>query len=126
MQLEDNKKIDKMITLPRGIFAYRRKNTILLINKEIVNETIEFCYNLPSNGFIKVKELNLVLETQTMNIDRYKSMKLDKKSKGFDFDKVKGGIVVRSRKEGDKIKLSAGSKKIKDLFIDLKIPREER
>lgn len=126
MQLEDNKKIDKMITLPRGIFAYRRKNTILLINKEIVNETIEFCYNLPSNGFIKVKELNLVLETQTMNIDRYKSMKLDKKSKGFDFDKVKGGIVVRSRKEGDKIKLSAGSKKVKDLFIDLKIPREER
>lgn len=126
MQLEDNKKIDKMITLPRGIFAYRRKNTILLTNKEIVNETIEFCYNLPSNGFIKVKELNLVLETQTMNIDRYKSMKLDKKSKGFDFGKVKGGIVVRSRNEGDKIKLSAGSKKIKDLFIDLKIPREER
>lgn len=126
MQLEDNKKVDKVITLPRGIFAYRRKNTILLTNKEIVNETIEFCYNLPSNGFIKVKELNLVLETQTMNIDRYKSMKLDKKSKGFDFDKVKGGIVVRSRKEGDKIKLSAGSKKIKDLFIDLKIPREER
>ncbi|WP_195940724.1 tRNA lysidine(34) synthetase TilS [Romboutsia sp. 1001713B170131_170501_G6] len=126
MQLEDNKKIDKMITLPRGIFAYRRKNTILLTNKEIVNETIEFCYNLPSNGFIKVKELNLVLETQTMNIDRYKSMKLDKKSKAFDFGKVKGGIVVRSRHEGDKIKLSAGSKKIKDLFIDLKIPREER
>lgn len=126
MQLEDNKKLDKMITLPRGIFAYRRKNTILLTNKEIVNETIEFCYNLPSNGFIKVKELNLVLETQTMNIDRYKSMKLDKKSKAFDFGKVKGGIVVRSRNEGDKIKLSAGSKKIKDLFIDLKIPREER
>ena len=36
-------------------------------------------------------------------------------------------MVVRSRQQGDKIKLAGGSKKkIKDLFIDLKIPREER
>ena len=53
-------------------------------------------------------------------------MKVDKSSKGFDFDKFKGGIVVKSRKSGDKIKLAGGSKKIKDLFIDLKIPREDR
>lgn len=126
IELENENKVDKMITLPRGIFAYRRKNTILLTNKEIVNETIEFCYNLPSDGFVKIRELNLVLETKILNIDRYKSMKLDKNSKAFDFGKVKGGIVVRSRRQGDKIKLSGGSKKIKDLFIDLKIPREER
>ena len=126
MELECESKINKMLTLPRGIFAYRRKNIIILTTKEIVSEEIDFCYNIPSNGFIKVKELNLILETQTMNIDRYKSIKLDKTSKGFDFDKVKGGIVVRSRRQGDKVKLAAGSKKIKDLFIDLKIPREDR
>lgn len=126
IELENENKINKMINLPRGIFAYRRKNIIILTTKEIVSEDIEFCYNIPSNGFIKIKELNLVLETQTMSIDRYKSIKVDKTSKGFDFSKVKGGIVVRSRKQGDKIKLAAGSKKIKDLFIDLKIPREDR
>lgn len=126
IELESDKKLDKMITLPRGIFAYRKKDTILLTNKEIVNETIEFCYNLPSDGFVKIKELGLILETQIISIDRFKSMKLDKKCKAFDFNKIKGGIVVRSRKEGDKIKLSVGSKKVKDLFIDLKIPRDER
>ena len=126
MELEDEIKINKMITLPRGIFAYRRKNIIRLTTKEIVIKEIDFCYNIPSNGFIKIKDLNLVLETQTMSIDRYKSIKVDKTSKGFDFNKVKGGIVVRSRKQGDKIKLAAGSKKIKELFIDLKIPREDR
>ncbi|MGL4914595.1 MAG: tRNA lysidine(34) synthetase TilS [Romboutsia sp.] len=126
MELENESKINKMLTLPRGIFAYRRKNIIILTTKEIVSEDMDFCYNIPSNGFIKIKELNLILETQTMSIDRYKSIKLDKTSKGFDFDKVKGGIVVRSRKQGDKVKLVAGSKKIKDLFIDLKIPREDR
>lgn len=126
IELECESKLNKMLNLPRGIFAYRRKNIIILTTKEIVSEEIDFCYNIPSNGFIKIKELNLVLETQKMSIDRYKSIKLDKTSKGFDLDKIKGGIVVRSRKQGDKIKLAGGSKKVKDLFIDLKIPREDR
>ena len=126
MSLEDNSKVNKMLTLPRNIFVYRKKDSIILTNEEIVNEEIEFYYNVPSNGFIKIKELKQIIETQVMSIDRYKSMKLDNSSKGFDFNKVKGGIVIRSRRQGDKIKLDRGSKKVKDLFIDLKIPREER
>ncbi|MCU5874301.1 tRNA lysidine(34) synthetase TilS [Clostridioides difficile] len=126
LSLEDNSKVNKMLTLPRNIFVYRKKDSIILTNEEIVNEEIEFYYNVPSNGFIKIKELKQIIETQVMSIDRYKSMKLDNSSKGFDFNKVKGGIVIRSRRQGDKIKLAMGSKKVKDLFIDLKIPREER
>ncbi|HBF8744085.1 TPA: tRNA lysidine(34) synthetase TilS [Clostridioides difficile] len=126
MSLEDNSKVNKMLTLPRNIFVYRKKDSIILTDEEIVSEEIEFYYNIPSNGFIKIKELKQIIETQVMSIDRYKSMKLDNSSKGFDFNKVKGGIVIRSRRQGDKIKLAMGSKKVKDLFIDLKIPREER
>ncbi|HSQ33908.1 MAG TPA: tRNA lysidine(34) synthetase TilS, partial [Peptostreptococcaceae bacterium] len=39
-----------------------------------------------------------------------------------------GGIVIRNRKPGDKIRISGlgGSKKIKDLLIDLKVPKEQR
>ena len=47
-----------------------------------------------------------------MTIDRYKSGKVGKMSRGFDFNKIKGGIVVRNRQQGDKIKLVGGSKKI--------------
>ncbi|MCC0696739.1 tRNA lysidine(34) synthetase TilS [Clostridioides sp. ES-S-0048-02] len=126
MSLESDSKVNKMITLPRNIFVYRKKDSIILTNEEIISEEIEFYYNIPSNGFIKIKELKQIIETQVMSIDRYKSMKLDNSSKGFDFNKVKGGIVIRSRRQGDKIKLAMGSKKVKDLFIDLKIPREER
>lgn len=126
MSLESDSKVNKMLTLPRNIFVYRKKDSIILTNEEIVNEEIEFYYNVPSNGFIKIKELKQIIETQVISIDRYKSMKLDNSSKGFDFNKVKGGIVIRSRRQGDKIKLAMGSKKVKDLFIDLKIPREER
>lgn len=126
IELENENKINKKITLPRGIFAYRKQSVILLTTKEIINEEIEFCYNIPSNGFVKIKELGLIIETQRMPIDRYRSLRADKDSKGFDFNKLKGGILVRNRKQGDKIKLAGGTKKLKDLFIDLKIPREDR
>lgn len=126
MELQSDSKINKMLTLPRGIFVYRKQDSIILTTVEIVNEEIEFCYNIPSNGFVKIKEANIIIETQTMTIDRYKSGKVDKMSRGFDFNKTKGGMVIRSRQQGDKIKLAGGTKKLKDLFIDLKIPREER
>ena len=126
IELEDESKIDKVINLPRGIYVYRKKNSIILTNKEIVIEEIEFCYNIPSNGFIKVKEIGTIIETQVVSINKYKRSKSDKSCNWFDFNKIKGGIVVRSRRSGDKIKLSGGSKKIKDLFIDIKIPKEDR
>ncbi len=41
---------------------------------------------------------------------------------------IKLPLYVRNRKNGDKIKIKGmlGSKKIKDIFIDEKIPMEER
>ena len=126
LEFESESKINKMLTLPRGVFVYRKQDCITLTTTEIVTEEIDFLYNIPNNGFVKIKETNIIIETQTMTIDRYKSGKVDKMSKGFDLNKIKGGMVVRSRQQGDKIKLAGGSKKIKDLFIDLKIPREER
>ena len=48
--------------------------------------------------------------------------------KHFDFDKINGNIIIRYRKDGDKIIPLGlnGSKKIKDIFIDMKIPKEKR
>ena len=126
MELENENKLDKKIVLPRGLFVYRKKDKLLFTTKEIVFEEIEFSYELPKNGFVKINEANIIIETEVMTISRYKALKKDKSLKWFDCNKIKGGIVVRSRKSGDKIKLSMGSKKLKQLFIDLKIPKEER
>ena len=35
-------------------------------------------------------------------------------------------LTVRNRRDGDKVKISNGTKKVKDLFIDKKVPLEER
>ena len=44
----------------------------------------------------------------------------------FDFDKIQGKAVIRSRKEGDKADIHGGTKTLKKLFIEEKIPAEER
>ena len=45
----------------------------------------------------------------------------------LDGDKLPEGCVLRTRKEGDVFqKFGSGTKKLKDYFIDEKIPRRER
>jgi tRNA(Ile)-lysidine synthase len=46
----------------------------------------------------------------------------------FDYDKLCGGINLRNRQPGDRIRPygSSGEKKLKEYFIDKKIPRENR
>ena len=48
--------------------------------------------------------------------------------KYFNFDKIQKDIIIRTRKDGDKIIPlgMTGSKKIKDIFINMKIPKEQR
>ena len=44
----------------------------------------------------------------------------------FDFDKIQGNAVFRSRTEGDKADIHGGTKTLKKLFIEEKIPAEKR
>lgn len=49
-------------------------------------------------------------------------------TKWFDYDKIKNGFELRTRKTGDRIQIlpDHGTKKLKDYMIDAKIPREIR
>lgn len=47
-------------------------------------------------------------------------------TKWLDYDKIKDGAVWRTRRSGDRISIKGGSKKLKELFIEEKIPHEER
>lgn len=43
-----------------------------------------------------------------------------------DYDRLPGPVRVRSRRAGDRLRLAGGTKKLKDFFIDRKLPREAR
>ena len=43
-----------------------------------------------------------------------------------DYRKLRSGIFIRGRREGDKISCAGGTKKLKELFIDTKLRQEQR
>ena len=49
-------------------------------------------------------------------------------AKWLDYDKITGDILIRTRRPGDRIVINknGGTKKLKDLFIDEKVPAEQR
>ncbi len=47
-------------------------------------------------------------------------------TKWMDYDKIIEPLVWRTRRQGDRISIKGGSRKLKDLFIDERIPRDER
>ena len=78
---------------------------------------------LPDSGEAPLKELELEIfpwENQQILEKTY--------TKWFDYDKIKSSLEIRHRKPGDFLTIAdtGGRKKLKDYFIDCKIPREER
>ena len=57
----------------------------------------------------------------------WKEIPKKKYTKWFDYDKIKDNLCVRSRRAGDYFRLEDGrTKKLKQYFIDEKIPKEQR
>lgn len=117
----------KSIMLPKEIIALNNYGDIH-IGKEkafVINKD-DRSYNLSMGKNSLDCGLDVTLEV----IDNDESLILDddKYTKYFDYSKIDGTILLRYRKQGDKfLPLGMkGRKKIKDLFIDLKIPREKR
>lgn len=117
MNLINSKKSNSTVYLPLNIKAIKNYNEIT-IQKEIEDvtsyelELIDFAY-LP-NG----KTIEIVKECDTNGNDVCRLAK----------DEIKFPLYIRTRKFGDKISLKGtnGHKKIKDIFIDAKIPIKQR
>lgn len=81
---------------------------------------IKFSYKITSLGTYPVKELGCLVE---ITEGSGKIPQDDKNSIYLDADAVKCNFVLRSKNDGDKMHLAkCGTKKIKDIFIDAKIP----
>lgn len=125
-----SRQVGKYVQLPYGIIAEREYDNIVIYykNNEIrENSPIEpVLLKIPGKTLIKSN--NIRIDTEVFEYK--KGMQIPKNSciKWFDYDKIKNAVVVRSRKEGDYlcINSSGGIKKLKDYFIDAKIPRKSR
>lgn len=117
-------KTGKKINLTEG-FTIAISYDNLIINKT-VEKVPSFEYNIILNRLNNIKEVNkslflTVTDKKEVNIK-------DKNIISLDYDLIKGKLIARNRRAGDSMIPCgmSGSKKIKDIFIDMKIPTEER
>ena len=118
----------KMIMLPNRICVRNNYGSVIICkNKEKAVEETHSKYIL-NNGINELKDINLKVTLELINDSVGAISDRETFIKYFDYDKIKGDILIRYRKEGDRFTPLGmkGSKKLKDLFIDLKIPRDER
>ena len=117
--------------LPDGI-KVRREYGKLIFYKSGRQKTIKkFKYSLKIPGITMMPEAGLRVEASLANKGSrglIKKKTKDSNIKLFDYDKLKFPLLVRNRLPGDRIRPLGmkGKKKLKDIFIDQKIPLLQR
>ena len=97
---------------PQGV-VLRRSYDLLL--KEEENKPLETLY-LPEEGVLELPGMRLTVEPATQIVQTQEVWTVA----------PVGKLIVRCRREGDAIHLPGGTKSLKKLFIDRKIPAQQR
>lgn len=118
-----NNTTGKSISLPYGLKAERSYNNLCIFKPQVHKDYI---YKITLGSFMYIKEFDIYISCQQKKL-LSKDGFTNTCTKVFNYDKITSDIILRNRKPGDKINLkSIGNKKIKDYFINKKIPRNER
>lgn len=123
-----NAQTGKEIHLPLGVCVQKEYNLVKLFCESTdknADKTSGYCYNIGSNDILWIKEAHIFVKVwvsegknEIKSINRY--------TKAFDYDKINLQLSLRSRRAGDVLRLKGGTKKLKDFFIDEKVPRAQR
>lgn len=119
----------KRVNLPHSLIAervYEDVHFYKVDKNELVNSAEEWCIPVDlEKGEVVIPGGKIVFRFQ-----KYKNgVKIpdNRYTKWFDYDKIRDTLVLRNRRNGDTINLNGcGDKKLKDFFIDQKIPRDQR
>ena len=128
ISLINGDKPNAVLALPNG-FQFRRAYQELIF-EETPDETIDFAYPLNVPGKTFIRTLNTEITAYLYDISAGNSPALPDGTLAamFDYREAQLPLIVRNRRQGDKFQPYGmkGSKKIKDFFIDAKVPRSER
>lgn len=128
LDLIQNPKKEARINIPKGIIADKRGSYLYITRKEVKTEIIEYEMEIPVNRSVIIQELGIKVEAQRISKEKSKMFSTGNSTKSFDVDKISGKLKIRNRRNGDKIKPLGlgGTKKVKDILIDSKVPLENR
>ena len=126
------KQTGRSISFPCGITGERTYDGVVLKNRQEMSGEIsgtEDAWILPPEGILKISFLGYEIHTRLLE-NNLQNEEIPKKiyTKWLDYDKIKGTMLLRTRREKDFLIISpeGGRKKLKKFFIDEKIPGPER
>lgn len=119
---------NKRVDLPKDIYAENVYGDIIIRKKEYIKN------KLSNELILNKKDIlhnEVIFDEYILNFDVVNNKDIKQENnefiKKFDYDKI-NNVTIRYRKDGDRITPLGmkGSKKLKDIFIDMKIPKEKR
>lgn len=117
------KQTGKKLNLPDNLYVYKQYNNLIITKINFLeknNPMYNYKIELDKQIYIKEINKNLLLSKNIINIST-KDYTIT-----LNYDKIKDSLFIRQRNAGDKIYLNNMTKKLKNIFIDLKIPSNER
>ncbi len=120
-----------VVHLPGHLRVEKSYDELLFYMSDITGEK-PFCYKVVIPGMTDLIDSSAKLKAQVLQkhlcTEDYKKKTQKSLTQLFDYDKVIGGIYIRTREKGDVFNpfKSPGTKKLKDYFIDNKFSRNER
>lgn len=115
------------INLPGTLRVHREYDRVVFSLGNSKETHTPFLYPLPIPGRVYIPEIDRTFITTVIKGD-FDSHDLTPHQILLDPQRIKGQLFIRNRRPGDRIRIigMSGSKKIKDLFIDEKIPKLQR
>jgi tRNA(Ile)-lysidine synthase len=92
-------------------------------------DSFDISLAVPGTTFVPELQASVSAFLETVeNVDNGRDLGYNALVQFFDYDRLRMGINIRNRQDGDVFKpfRSNGTKKLKEFFIDRKIPREQR
>lgn len=109
----------KQINLPGGLLGRISYDDFIIEHESFEYPDFNYTLKYGKNDFLDLNiSINITFEDNESNVNK-KGMRC------FDYDKIKGDLRIRNRIIGDKINPFGmnGTKKLKDYFIDKKVPK---
>ena len=117
----------KRISLPYGLSAGRNFDWIFIKKEEGSEETdCMECYMIEIPGEYPLGESGETLKFCTFSYKKNAQIPKNEYTKWFDYDKIRGKLSLRVYCEGDRLGILQGSKTVKSVWVEHKVPIELR
>jgi len=134
LNLISSSKPNCILILPHNVEIIKSYDKLIIRKANSDVKFFEFEYELNVPGITELPELKSMIVTKLnehFTVESQNQLQLensDEVGEVFDFEKIKQPLRVRNRRRGDRFQPlgMCGEKKLKDFFIDVKVPKQLR